>query len=83
VGCLAAVLFELSKKWFGLYISHFTSFDVIYGAVGSLGILFVWVYLSWVVVLLGAEFTACISPNHVPQTPEIDIDEELKTEERS
>jgi len=57
-GTVAALLFELAKYGFGQYLSHVKSYQLIYGALAILPVFLIWIYLSWLVVLIGAYITA-------------------------
>lgn len=53
-GVVAALGFALVQRGFGLYISAFPNYTLIYGAFATVPIFLVWLYLSWLVVLAGA-----------------------------
>ncbi|GLQ05335.1 YihY family inner membrane protein [Sneathiella chinensis] len=57
---VAAALFILGKYAFKLYLELFPTYQVIYGALAALPIFLIWLYLSWVMVLLGATITAVL-----------------------
>ncbi len=60
-GVIAAVLFELAKYGFGFYVRAMTGFQTIYGALSVIPMFLIWIYTSWVVLLLGAHITYCLS----------------------
>jgi membrane protein len=52
---IAAVLFETAKFFFTSYIVQFTSYDKIYGALSIIPIFLFWLYITWSIVLFGAQ----------------------------
>ena len=59
-GIAAGIAFELAKRGFAAYISHFPTYTLIYGAFATIPIFLVWLYVSWLVVLSGAVLTAML-----------------------
>ena len=58
---LAAVLFELVKSGIGLYLGTFDGYSKIYGALAVVPIFLLWIFLSWVSILLGASLASTMS----------------------
>jgi membrane protein len=60
-GLVAALLFEGAKRGFVLYVSHVPTYQRVYGALAVLPLFLVWIYVSWIIVLLGAAVTATLA----------------------
>jgi membrane protein len=54
-GMVAALLFELARQGFAVYINTFSTYTIVYGALAAIPIFLLWLYLSWVIILWGAE----------------------------
>ena len=53
-----ALAFELAKKALAWYVDFVPTYSVVYGAFATVPILLLWIYLGWVIVLLGAVIAA-------------------------
>ena len=63
-----AVLFEVAKSGFATMVLKYSSYTFVYGAIAALPVFLIWVYLSWVIVLLGAVIVA-LAPQWGGVTP--------------
>ena len=57
-GLFVAVGIAMAKKLLGLYLSMVPTYSVVYGAFATLPILLVWIYVAWIIVLMGAVIAA-------------------------
>lgn len=56
----AAIAFEVAKRVFGLFIRQFPTYALIYGALAALPLFLVWIYVTWMITLVGAVLTAAL-----------------------
>lgn len=63
-GVFTAVLLELAKAIFGFYVRFFPGYQLIYGAFATVPLFLLWVFLSWLIVLLGAELVCNLGVSH-------------------
>lgn len=57
-GLFAAAGIELAKRLLAIYIGMVPTYSAVYGAFATFPILLVWIYMAWVIVLLGAVVAA-------------------------
>lgn len=57
-GLIAGLIWEAGRQLFTWYLSNFARYSLIYGSVGAIIGFLLWCYLSAMLLLLGAEFTA-------------------------
>jgi membrane protein len=58
---LGAVLFEIARWGFTLFVSNAQTYQQIYGVLATIPIFLLWIYLSWVIAILGASVAASLS----------------------
>lgn len=59
-GLLTALVFEFAKQLFTLIVAN-TSYQTIYGTFATVPMFLMWIYLSWLIVLAGAELVNALS----------------------
>lgn len=66
---LSALLFELAKRGFVYYVTNFPTYERLYGALATIPLFLVWMYTSWVVILLGATISAALTTFRYRRAP--------------
>jgi membrane protein len=57
-GLFVSIGFEVAKRLLAWYVASVPTYSVVYGAFAALPIFLLWIYLGWVIVLLGAVIAA-------------------------
>jgi membrane protein len=67
VGSLVASVLLQFAQWAFIYFQYgVNSYAAIYGALASIPVLLTWIYMTWMIVLLGAEVTAAFERRNQP-----------------
>ncbi|MBU3738903.1 MAG: YihY family inner membrane protein [Rhodoferax sp.] len=83
-GLFVAAGLELAKKLLTVYLAKVPTYSAVYGAFATVPILLVWIYLAWVIVLMGAVIAAYLPAlqsrtPHRPRLPGVAFQLALET----
>jgi membrane protein len=67
-GVIAGLMWELAKYGFS-YLLPFFNYDLLHGSIGAAIALLTWVYISSLIMLFGAQFTAVLHRDHLLEAP--------------
>jgi membrane protein len=89
-GLLAVVLWIAASLLFALYVANFASYNKTYGSLGGVIVFLIWLWITNLIVLLGAEFNSelersrQIAAGHPPdEEPYLPLRDEPKERDRS
>jgi membrane protein len=64
---VASFFWSIARLGFTLYSTKAIAYGKIYGSLAAVPILLIWIYIVWIVVLLGAAFSAVLQKRHEEQ----------------
>ena len=59
-GLFAGCAFEIAKRGFAIFVTHFPTYTIVYGALAAVPIFLIWIYLSWLITLIGAVIASAL-----------------------
>lgn len=59
-GLFAALAFEIAKRIFASFVIQFPTYTIVYGALAAVPLFLVWIYVSWLIILIGAVIAAAL-----------------------
>jgi membrane protein len=81
-GIVGVLLWIIASAAFAFYVASFASYNKTYGALGGVIVFLVWLWISNIAILLGAEFNAELERGRQMEAGEVDSDDEPFLEPR-
>jgi membrane protein len=79
-GFWSAVVWNLTRLAFNLYVDKYASYNKIYGSLAAVPILLFWIYLIWLMILAGAALSATLQKRLDPGPNEKQISRPISTD---
>lgn len=79
---IAVILFWVLRKSFGILVIENATYKTLYGALATLPVFLIWMYLAWSVVIFGAVVTAALEEFQMHDNEKASENKELDTRQR-